>query len=105
MLEGKLLRGAHAQAGCLGGHMPVNYRGRLCSCGNIGCAEAEAAGWSLPGIVRDHPDFARARWPGWRRSTFARCLMRPMPTMPWRWMFDSIAGSVVGGRSGVDSCL
>lgn len=58
MLEGKLLRGAHAQAGCLGGHMPVDYRGRLCSCGNIGCAEAEAAGWSLPGIVRDHPKFA-----------------------------------------------
>ena len=57
MLEGKLLRGAHAQAGCLGGHMPVDYRGRLCSCGNIGCAEAEAAGWSLPGIVRDHPGF------------------------------------------------
>lgn len=60
MLEGKLLRGAHAQAGCLGGHMPVDYRGRLCSCGNIGCAEAEAAGWSLPGIVRDHPQFAES---------------------------------------------
>lgn len=64
MLEGKLLRGAHAQAGCLGGHMPVDYRGRLCSCGNIGCAEAEAAGWSLPGIVRDHPRFAESTLAG-----------------------------------------
>lgn len=58
MLEGKLLRGAHAQAACLGGHLPVDFRGRACSCGNIGCAEAEAAGWSLPGIVRDHPKFS-----------------------------------------------
>lgn len=58
MLQGTLLRGAHAQAGCLGGHMPIDYRGRLCACGNIGCAEAEAAGWSLPGIARDHPKFA-----------------------------------------------
>lgn len=58
MIEGNLLRGLHAHAGCLGGHMPVDFHGRLCSCGNIGCAEAEAAGWSLPGIVRDHPKFA-----------------------------------------------
>jgi glucokinase len=58
IIQGKLLRGAHAQAGCLGGHLPVDFRGRACSCGNIGCAEAEAAGWSLPGILRDTPGFA-----------------------------------------------
>jgi glucokinase len=57
MIMGRLLRGAHAQAGCLGGHLPVDFRGRICNCGNIGCAEAEAAGWSLPGIVRDTPGF------------------------------------------------
>lgn len=58
MIEGSLLRGAHAQAACLGGHLPVDFRGHACSCGNIGCAEAEAAGWSLPGIVRETPGFA-----------------------------------------------
>ncbi|MGA7340125.1 MAG: ROK family protein [Terracidiphilus sp.] len=58
MIQGKLLRGGHAQAGCLGGHLPVDFRGRACSCGNIGCAEAEAAGWSLPGILRETPGFA-----------------------------------------------
>ena len=57
MMMGRLLRGAHAQAGCLGGHLPVDFRGRICNCGNIGCAEAEAAGWSLPGIVRDTSGF------------------------------------------------
>lgn len=64
MMEGKLLRGAHAQAACLGGHLPVDFRGRACSCGNIGCAEAEAAGWSLPGIVRE--------WPGFVGSSLSR---------------------------------
>src|ERR1700758_5596544 len=55
MIEGRLLRGKHAQAGCLGGHIPVLFDGRPCTCGNIGCAEAEASGWSLPGIVKDFP--------------------------------------------------
>jgi glucokinase len=58
MIQGRLLRGAHAQAGCLGGHLPVDFRGRPCTCGNIGCAEAEASGWALPAIVRDHTAFA-----------------------------------------------
>ena len=57
MMVGKLVRGAHAQAGCLGGHLPVNYLGHKCTCGNIGCAEAEAAGWSLPRIVRETPGY------------------------------------------------
>jgi glucokinase len=57
MMLGKLVRGAHAQAACLGGHLPVDYRGHKCTCGNIGCAEAEAAGWSLPRIVRETQGF------------------------------------------------
>lgn len=57
MMLGKLVRGAHAQAANLGGHLPVNFRGRKCVCGNIGCAEAEASGWSLPQIVRETPGF------------------------------------------------
>ena len=28
MIEGKLLRGKHAQAGCLGGHLPAKVGGR-----------------------------------------------------------------------------
>src|SRR5207302_9507891 len=64
MIEGKLLRGKHAQAGCLGGHLPVLFTGRRCTCGAIGCAEAEAAGWALPGIVKD--------WPGASNSTLSK---------------------------------
>lgn len=64
MISGNLLRGKHAQAGCLGGHIPVKFGGRQCTCGAIGCAEAEAAGWSLPLIAAD--------WPGFAESALAR---------------------------------
>src|ERR1700752_1317519 len=61
MIEGKLLRGKHFQAGCLGGHIPVLFNGRPCTCGGIGCAEAEASGWALPGVVRSVPGFPASR--------------------------------------------
>jgi glucokinase len=64
MIEGKLLRGKHAQAGCLGGHLPILFTGRRCTCGAIGCAEAEAAGWSLPLVVKE--------WPGTSRSALSK---------------------------------
>ncbi len=58
MIQGRLLRGKHAQAGCLGGHLPVLFNGRRCTCGAIGCAEAEASGWSLPEICRATEGFS-----------------------------------------------
>jgi glucokinase len=64
MMDGKLLRGKHSQAGCLGGHIPILFNGRKCTCGAIGCAEAEAAGWSLPLVVKD--------WPGVSESALSK---------------------------------
>jgi glucokinase len=64
MVEGKLLRGKHAQAGCLGGHLPAKVGGRACTCGAIGCLEAEASGWALPLIARE--------WNGFSASGLAR---------------------------------
>ncbi len=58
MIGERLLRGKHSQAGNLGGHIPVVLHGRACTCGGVGCAEAEAAGWSLPLVARDWPNFA-----------------------------------------------
>ena len=57
MIGGRLLRGKHYQAGCLGGHFPMNPRGRACTCGGVGCAEAEASTWALPAICRSWPRF------------------------------------------------
>jgi glucokinase len=78
MINGHLLRGRHAQAGNLGGHLPVDFHGRHCTCGNIGCAEAEASGWALPLVAQD--------WPGFSRSTLAA-----LPHVSFRQLFDHAA--------------
>ncbi len=83
MIHGRLLRGAHSQAGCLGGHIPINYKGRTCTCGNIGCAEAEAAGWSIPLVARD--------WPGYSSS-----LLAGAPDLDFRKLFaDEVKNDTV----------
>lgn len=58
MIDGQLLRGVHDNAGILGGHVTVDLEGGVCNCGNIGCAEALASSWALPGIIEAHPGFA-----------------------------------------------
>jgi glucokinase len=60
LLGGKPLRGENNQAGSLGGHLPVRLDGRRCSCGGIGCAEAEASTWALPAICREWPEFSQS---------------------------------------------
>ncbi len=57
IMEGCVLRGAHGQAGILGGHLTVRHGGRPCVCGNVGCAEAEASTWALESLAREHPGF------------------------------------------------
>ncbi|HEY2468640.1 MAG TPA: ROK family protein [Terracidiphilus sp.] len=63
MIDGRLLHGKHGQAGVLGGHVPINFRGRRCTCGGIGCAESEASGWALPLVAQS--------WPGFTSSSLA----------------------------------
>jgi glucokinase len=60
MLEGRLLQGRHHQAGVLGGHLTAVFDGRRCTCGSVGCVEAEASTWALPSVCRDWPGFARS---------------------------------------------
>ncbi len=52
LMQGKLLHGAHYQAGSMGGHFSVNWMGHTCNCGNRGCVEAEASTWRLPDIIK-----------------------------------------------------
>ncbi len=54
ILDNKPIVGHHHQAGSLGGHLVVDYRGRLCSCGNIGCVEAMASSFFLSDIIRSN---------------------------------------------------
>jgi glucokinase len=55
IMNGEVVRGRHFQAGILGGHMATDIHGELCNCGNIGCAEAQAGHWAIPGIAKSHP--------------------------------------------------
>ena len=79
MIGGRLLRGRHFQAGCLGGHLPVRFDGRRCICGAVGCVETEASGWALPEICRT--------WPGFEDSTLARS-----PACNFAVLFAAAAG-------------
>jgi glucokinase len=58
VIQGRVLRGKHGQAGCLGGHLTVRCGGRPCGCGNVGCAEAEASTAFLGDVARSRNDFA-----------------------------------------------
>jgi len=59
-MGGQPFLGTRGQAGVLGGHIPVREGGRPCTCGGVGCAEAEAGGWALPGICREWPGIAES---------------------------------------------
>jgi glucokinase len=60
IMDGKLLRGKHFQAGCLGGHIALQYNGRQCTCGNLGCAEAYGSTWSLHETIVSAPGFKQS---------------------------------------------
>ena len=55
IVNGAPYRTRHVQGGNLGGHIPVSLHGRKCTCGAMGCMEAEASSWSLPFIVAEWP--------------------------------------------------
>lgn len=54
VMDGRLIRGRHYQAGNLFGHVPLKVHGRKCTgCPGVGCAEAQASTWALAHIVRE----------------------------------------------------
>ena len=61
MAGGKLFRTKQVQGGTVGGHIPVLFTGRQCTCGAVGCMEAEAAGWSLPLVAKEWPGIEDSR--------------------------------------------
>ncbi len=57
VIEGRVLRGKHFQAGILGGHVIIDRHGNRCNCGMVGCAEAQASTWTLESFVTSHPQY------------------------------------------------
>jgi glucokinase len=91
MIDGRLLRGKHEQAGVLGGHTPVTLNGRRCTCGGLGCAESEASGWSLPLVA--------SAWPGFAGSAFASRRIDFENLFSWAAQGDRVAREIL------DHCL
>lgn len=60
ILNGRVMYGEHFQAGSLGGHFVVDYKGRKCSCGNIGCVEAHASSFFLQRIIEESDNLSSA---------------------------------------------
>ena len=59
--EGHIMTGKHGAMGILGGHIAIAHeKPRKCTCGNVGCLEAYAGTWALPGIAREHPGFGQS---------------------------------------------
>lgn len=54
VVDSRPLYGRNWCAGSLGGHLTVDYRGRRCTCGNVGCVEAHSASFFLPQIVGEN---------------------------------------------------
>ena len=57
VMGGKLVRGKHFQAACIGGHMVVEFgeNATPCNCGNIGCMEANGSSRALPVLAEKDP--------------------------------------------------
>jgi len=48
LMDGRPVRGAHFQAGVLGGHFKTAFDEVACSCGSRGCLEAAVGSWAVP---------------------------------------------------------
>lgn len=64
MMNGRVVRGKHYQAGILGGHLTTDIHGETCTCGNVGCFEAQASHWALPQRAARMPGFAESALAG-----------------------------------------
>ncbi|GAA3400475.1 ROK family protein [Paenibacillus hodogayensis] len=75
MIDGKVLRGKHGQAGILGGHFSVASRGPVCNCGNTGCVEELASHRTLLVRAREEEGFSSsplAALPDWGYAELIR---------------------------------
>lgn len=86
IIEGRVLRGRHGQAGILGGHMTVCVGGRRCGCGNLGCAEAEASTAYLGAIALEMPDLACSPLARVPTLDYAAVFRHAAEGTPARWL-------------------
>ncbi|MGN0190214.1 MAG: ROK family protein [Candidatus Cryptobacteroides sp.] len=92
VVDSRPLYGRNWCAGSLGGHFTIEYRGRKCTCGNIGCVEAHSSSFFLPEIIRANtalPEDFRSR----------AC------DMDFKSLFDLFRAGDAGARIVVEECM
>ena len=94
VMDGRLVNGDSGNAGHLG-HLNVVPNGRRCSCGALGCLEAEASGWAIEEMTGRSPQDAD----GSTRRRTATLVGRAMGTLAAVLDFEHcyVAGSVALG--------
>jgi glucokinase len=60
VINGDVLRGKHGQAGCLLGHLTIEYKGEVCNCGNLGCVETVGSTWALEKNIKSRTDYSES---------------------------------------------
>ena len=75
VMDGRLLRGKHFQAGILGGHIVLDYKDEehICSCGKYGCLEAIASMWMIQNLAKQH-------------SLFRTSLLAKVDKIDWKYI-------------------
>ena len=89
IIDGALYRGASGSAGEMG-HMSIDKRGPVCSCGRRGCLEAHASGLAIAKRAEE----AAAKAPG---STLAR-LVREDPPLTAKKVHEAASGGDAASR-------
>ncbi len=92
MIGGRPFRTRGLQGGNLGGHIPVSAHGRPCTCGAIGCMEAEASSWSLPAVV--------GNWEGAKES-----MLHGLAHMNFKELFRCAEAGDAVAREILDHCI
>lgn len=92
LVDGHPYRTSQSQGGNLGGHIPLAINGRRCTCGAIGCMEAEASTWALPQIVR--------AWPGIKASPLASA-----PFVDFRLLIKMAEAGDISARDILSHCI
>ncbi|SFZ93555.1 glucokinase [Flaviramulus basaltis] len=64
LMDNRILLGKHFQAGNLGGHFTVKMNGAKCTCGNLGCVEAEASTWKLSQLLTSDSRYPKSNIKG-----------------------------------------
>lgn len=77
IINGKIMEGSSGTAAELG-HMTIDWHGKRCNCGNIGCLESIASGTAI--ARRANEDIAAGR--GSELLAFARTMLQHTDTVP-----------------------